>query len=114
LPDPGSPQLERDAHIDVDGVCHIGYSHALSYGLIGALFATEGSATVAFLLPIWRSSFSNARALARRSTISSIVALLTSLGNYLYLPLVGGSVQAWIYACCILGDSECSICPLCL
>lgn len=107
-----SPQLERISYIDAEGLCHIGYSHALSYGLIGALLATEGSATVAFVLPVWRSSFSNARALARRSTISSTVALITSLANYLYLPLVGGSVQAWIYAVCILGDSELSTLPI--
>ncbi|ORY88447.1 hypothetical protein BCR35DRAFT_329992 [Leucosporidium creatinivorum] len=96
--------LQRNSHIDADGVCNIGYSHALSWGLIGGLFATEGGATLAFVLPIWRSSFSNARTLARRSTISSTAALLSSFANYLYLPLVGGSVQAWIYAACVVGD----------
>lgn len=109
----------------------MGYSRAVNWTVIALLLLSEGGATILFLVPIYKSRFSDARKLALRSSISSIASMLSSLGHvsgtpqlgvwlsaltcfpaqYLYLPIAGGAVQAWIYALISIADGACLSSP---
>lgn len=118
--------VRRRTHIDAEGRCYVGDDLLASVSIIVVHVATEGVAAVLFLLPIFRSKFPEAKRLAKRSAISTVVSLVTSAINvslpsrlcshsildsalfsackltslphqYAYLPLSGGSVRGWIY-----------------
>lgn len=76
-----SVQTERTWDLTAEGICYIGYHRAVSYSIIAVLVVSEGGATVLFLIPIWRSSFTNARALAKRSSWTAAACVLSSLAN---------------------------------
>lgn len=87
----------RVAHLRTsDEACVIGLKPYASIPLLAVDATLNVFLTATFVVPIWRSNFPSARALAVNSSIAAVAALVTSLTNIAVLTASHGKQLSWV------------------
>jgi len=89
--------IGRTAYIrEHDNACIIGLKLYATVPMLVTDVIVNVYLTTAFVVPIWRSKFPRARALAINSSFSAIAALITSFVNICILTLEHGRQLSWV------------------
>ncbi|KAK4700869.1 hypothetical protein P7C70_g5374, partial [Phenoliferia sp. Uapishka_3] len=92
--------------------CFMGFDITSTLLIICMQAALDGSLTVAFVVPLYRNKFKGTRAVARRSIIASVINFVGILGGFLYIPIIGNEVRAWVMWLAVLFEVTLNACVI--